>query len=61
MKNSSKSKLDIHEKMLISSIPEKSIDDDSNKSSKNLVLLRDLPQELRTKEASKPMYLTRYE
>jgi hypothetical protein len=61
MKNSQKSKLDMYDEKIISSIPAKSINDDSNKSSKNLILLRDLPQELRTKEASKPMYLTRYE
>jgi len=61
MKNSPKGKLDMHDEMIISSVPAKGINDDSNKSSKNLVLLRDLPQELRTKEASKPMYLTRYE
>ena len=33
----------------------------SVETSKNTISLKDLPVELRKKEASKPMYLTRYE
>ncbi len=33
----------------------------SNLSSKNLVLLKDLPLKIRMKEARKPIYLVRYE
>ena len=61
MRHTSKTNLDTDDKLSSSSVSEETKEASLGQALKDLTSLKDLPLELRKKEASKQLYLTRYE
>jgi len=61
MKKTSKANLNVNNELSPPSVCERITERNLGQALKNLTSLKDLPMELRKKEASKQLYLTRYE
>ncbi len=61
MKKPPKTDTTTHNELTLSLSPQNVKETHPNQPSKNVISLKDLPLELRKKEASKPLYLIRYE